>query len=188
MQNRWVRRVGMITLIAALLLAGYGLGVTPAAAAPPVKEDPFAGVTQNWDQNLPSASRFTVLSAFGGMAVRDNNTGLVWDQFPDTNDHTWASAIDFCINKKDRGPVGWRLPSVVELKSVQDLTLLPPFVPPSVFTNVQPAFYWSATTTAANPANAWFVDFGSAGAVRNITKDDVFIAWCVRGPMNADAY
>lgn len=171
-----------------------GLGVTPSDSAPPVKEDSFTRITQNWDKNLPSGSRFTILMDFvsssgaAGAAVRDNNTGLVWDRFPDTLDHTWASATEFCLNKKDRGPVGWRLPSVVELKSVQDPTLLPPFVPPGVFTNVQPAGYWSATGTAAIAGNAWWVDFGSFGAVRNINQNTVFIAWCVRGPMNADAY
>jgi hypothetical protein len=40
-----------------------------------VKENALAGVTQNWDKNLPSASRFTVLPSFNNEAVRDNNTG-----------------------------------------------------------------------------------------------------------------
>jgi hypothetical protein len=66
------RLAGMITLVAALLLATYGLGVNPAAAAPPVKVDPDAGVTQNWDKVLPAAQRFTVLEAFNNEAVRDN--------------------------------------------------------------------------------------------------------------------
>jgi hypothetical protein len=80
MRNAWVSGVVKITLVIALLLASYGLGPTTAYAAPPVKEDSLAGVTQNWDKNLPSAARFTVLSAFGGKAVRDNNTGLVWSR------------------------------------------------------------------------------------------------------------
>src|SRR5262245_56889752 len=47
-------------------------------------------VTPNWDKNLPandpggacpaSSSRFTCV--FGGAAVRDNETGLVWEQSP----------------------------------------------------------------------------------------------------------
>jgi hypothetical protein len=43
----------------------------------------IAGFTQNWNKNLPSASRFTVLTSFRGTAVRDNNTGLVSEQAPD---------------------------------------------------------------------------------------------------------
>ena len=49
------------------------------------------GVTQNWDKNLPSASRFTVLAAFGNHAVRDNNTGLVWEQAPDATPRIWVN-------------------------------------------------------------------------------------------------
>jgi hypothetical protein len=83
MRNAWISRVGMVMLVGGLCLVGSGLEITPSAAAPPVKDDALAGVTQNWDKNLPSDSRFTVLSAFGGAAVRDNNTGLVWEQAPD---------------------------------------------------------------------------------------------------------
>ena len=64
--------VGVMVLSAGLVLVNYGGGITPAAAAAPVKDDPHAGVTKNWDKNLPSASRFTTV--FTG-AVRDNNTG-----------------------------------------------------------------------------------------------------------------
>jgi hypothetical protein len=35
---------------------------------------------QKWDKNLSSTSRFTILSEFNEAAVRDNNTGLVWDE------------------------------------------------------------------------------------------------------------
>ncbi len=54
-----------------------------------------------------------------------------------------------------RGTVGWRLPSVIELKSVLDPSLPPPFVPVSVFTGILPFFYWSATTSPDLPASAW---------------------------------
>jgi hypothetical protein len=36
----------------------------------------------NWDKNLPSASRFTILHDFNNEAVRDNETGLVWERSP----------------------------------------------------------------------------------------------------------
>ena len=59
-----------------VLMVGAGSGVTPAGAAPP--DSHFAGLPQNWDQKL-TTGRFTVLSDFGGLAVRDNETGLVWE-------------------------------------------------------------------------------------------------------------
>ena len=118
MRHAWVSRVGIITLVGGFCLVGYGLGGTPAAAVPPVIEDALAGVTQNWDKNLPSASRFTVLAAFGGHAVRDNNTGLVWEKAPDTTVRSWGDSTFYCINKNVGGTRGWRLPSVTELVSL----------------------------------------------------------------------
>ena len=83
--------------------------------------------------------------------------------------------------------MGWRLPSVVELKSVQDPTLSPPFVPASVFSGIQSFSYWSSTTDANFPTAAWVVDFVN-GPVGSGGKTNSSPAWCVRGPMNVDAY
>lgn len=56
MKSTWGSRTGFVALIGGLLLARSDLGVPPAAATP-AKESPFAGVTQNWDKNLLSASQ-----------------------------------------------------------------------------------------------------------------------------------
>jgi hypothetical protein len=145
----------------------------------------------NWDRNLPSASRFTILPEFNNEAVRDNNTGLVWERAPDATRRNWPLAITTSLNKIVGGTMGWRLPSVVELKSLQDPTLPAPFVPASVFTGVQLDFYWSATAQADFPTSAWGVFFsnGNMGLVNYAVKgtNQCYI-WCVRGPMNADAY
>jgi hypothetical protein len=146
--------------------------------------------TTSWDKNLSGDSRFTVLSPFGGAAVRDNNTGLVWEQSPSGGGTTrmWEQAINDCVNKTVGGTAGWRLPSVVELKSIQDPSLPAPFVPTTVFTGVQSATqYWSASTHADFPAMAWYVDFGSGNASYQ-SKANGPLVWCVRGSMNADRY
>ena len=156
----------------------------------------YAEELQSWDQNIAKASkRFKVLSAFNNEAVRDNNTGLVWEQAPDTTGgpnsdglRTWGQSTDYCANKSVGGTVGWRLPSVIELNSVRDPALAAPFVPASVFTGVQSADYWSATTPADNPAVAWVVGFFLGGDVDSSFKTGSTHAWCVRGEMNADQY
>jgi uncharacterized protein DUF1566 len=182
MQSTWIRRIGIVALVGGFCLVGY----RPAPAAPPVKDDSLAGVTQNWDKNLPSASRFTVLANFGGAAVRDNNTGLVWEQTADGTTRTWTEATAYCVNKAVGGTVGWRLPSVVELNSVRDPSLTGVYVP-AIFSGVQNKGLWSGTTVAGNSIDAWLVDF-SGGVVVIFTKGTSAWAWCVRGPMNADAY
>src|SRR5262245_30236287 len=182
--------VGVMVLSVGLVLANYGGGITPAVAKD------LNGVTPNWDQNLPSASRFTTV--FTG-AVRDNNTGLVWEQAPDVTPRVWQTfsgeaplgATNHCVNRVVGGTRGWRLPSVAELASVLDGSpgAVAPFVPASVFTGVQSAVYWTATSAAIDPDNvAWGVNFllgfvGGAGKIGG-----VFHVWCVRGPMSESVY
>ena len=81
------------------------------------------------DTNHSSAARF--VAAFPG-AVLDKHTGLVWEEVPDTTTRTWTDATRYCVNKTVGGTIGWRLPSMEELKSVQDPSMVPPFVPANV--------------------------------------------------------
>ena len=106
MQSTWIRMIGIVSLC----LAAYGLGGVPfATAAKPVADDPHAGLPQNWDQTLPAATRFVVLSDFANAAVRDNETGLVWEKSPEATDATWTDAALICVNKKLGDRKGWRL-------------------------------------------------------------------------------
>jgi hypothetical protein len=190
MQSIWIRRMGIIALFGGLCLIQYGLGVIPVTAAPPITEDPHAGLTQNWDKVLPAAERFIVLKAFTSDAVLDKNTGLVWEKSPQMADAKWDVARFTCINKTVGGQKGWRLPSIPELTSLIDPSVTPPgpTLPPGhPFVNVQSANYWSATTIAESPTAAWMVFF-NAGAVLNTNRNIKSQVWCVRGPMNADAY
>ena len=205
--SRWVSGVGAVLVGGGLLIASYGSGVTPAGAAPSV--DPLNGIiakldqilaaltsaastgyqTLRWDNNNPSATRFVVLASFNNQAVLDKNTGLVWEQAPSTATGNWGNAITYCADKSVGGTRGWRLPSVIELMSVQDPSLAPPFVPAPVFTNVQSVDYWSASVVVEIPSDAWTVSF--IGDTRFANKNDRggFVpAWCVRGGMNASAY
>jgi hypothetical protein len=156
-------------------------------AAPPNKGGSSGTSTQNWDENLTGTARFTVLSAFGNAAVRDNNTGLVWEQGPDATPRTWVEATTYCVNKTVGGTRGWRVPSVVELASLIDPSLPAPFVPTSIFSGVQSAIYWSATSypdpiTFARQVN--FLDGHTEWSDRATSLH----VWCARGPMNADMY
>ena len=194
-RSRWMSGVGAVVLAGGLPLADYGPGVTMAKAAPPAKEDPHVGVTQNWDKILPAATRFVVLPDFAtntNGAVRDNETGLVWEQSPfTTSAGGWNPARNACIAKNVGGRKGWRLPSIPELASLIDPSVLSgPLLPPGhPFNGVAPETYWSASTSAENPTLAWLVYFAD-GSVFPLDKvaGTGPKAWCVRGGMNSDAY
>jgi uncharacterized protein DUF1566 len=179
-------------LVLILAFCASMTGLTNALAAPGGKDDPHTGLAQNWDKNLTSNSRFIALAEFGNAAVRDNNTGLVWEQQPDATNRPWTgvavtSASSYCASKIVGGVAGWRLPSVIELKSVQDPSLPAPFVPLSIFHGVQSAAYWSSTAVAWDSSLAWHVYF-STGLPDEEPIASTNLSWCVRGPMNADAY
>jgi hypothetical protein len=144
--------------------------------------------TTRWDANKPSASRFTVLAEFSGAAVRDNNTGLVWEQMP-TMAMDWSSARNQCLNKPVGGTRGWRLPSVAELTSLVDPSLVPPYVPPTVFAGVLVGNYWSSTSIMdGGSVNKYSVNFGD-GMVGTTAKSSTTVnVWCVRGSMNEASY
>jgi len=145
----------------------------------------------SWDQTLPAATRFIVLSNFAGAAVLDRETGLVWEKSPATTTHIWIDARFECTSRTTDGRKGWRLPSVHQLASLVDPSVASPgpTLPPGhPFTNVPSfAFYWSATTFAENPTFALIVGF-SFGKVGNHGKSNGTPVWCVRGGMNADQY
>lgn len=170
------------------------IGATLVLAAPVGAENPTTidQSTQphlkSWSNNIPT-KRFVVLSDFSNQAVLDRETGLVWEQALELTTHAWGNATWYCVNKIVGGAPGWRLPSVVELKSVEDRTLPSPYIN-SVFNSngiLSANNWWSATTSGINAGDAWIVDIG--GRVNGNSKTNgQGLAWCVRGPMNADTY
>ena len=190
LSNRSMLRRGLCVLVGSWFT--IGAGASSAFEAPPSKSNPTTNTSalmQNWDKKLPSVSRFTILSAFGGAAVRDDETGLVWEKTLETNQVSWADARAACADKDVGGRKGWRLPSIFELASLMDLSMSAgPTLPLGhPFTNVQLDVYWSATTVAGTPNSAWLVFFDT-GKVLHGFKTITFHAWCVRGSMNADQY
>ena len=191
MKRPWFLTVTMGALVlGGLLTAGCGSWGGPVAVAQSAGVIDLSGVPPNWDKALPAAQRFVLLASFNNDAVRDNNTGLVWERSPQTATATWNGARFTCINKNVGGQKGWRLPSIPDLASLIDPSVTPPG--PTLpsghpFHNVQSAGYWSATASAEDSSDAWFVYFGR-GFVDHDSKTRTGHTWCVRGSMNTEAY
>jgi hypothetical protein len=148
-----------------------------------------------WSQTLPGANRF--VPALGGAAELDLETGLVWEQSPNTTSFTnWFEAHDVCAGRVKGGREGWRLPTVQELGSLEDLTQTLPGLPfGHPFSGVQGP-YWSATSVigAATDAEsreiatrfAWRVTFDGTGSELFDDKISNEFVWCVRGGLGVD--
>lgn len=141
--------------------------------------------TPSWDQTLPAATRFVILSNFNGEAVLDRNTGLVWEKSPDIQTSVgWDVARITCLNKNVGGRRGWRLPAIPELNS-----LFTGLGNPPAFSNVNARLFtsfWSSTTDAILSQSAWIFAIGVLSA--NTDKATRSLVWCVRGGTNADQY
>ena len=145
--------------------------------------------TPSWDQQLPAATRFIVLSNWGGAAVLDRETGLVWEKSPSTSTKNWNIAQCYCNTLAVGNRMGWRLPTIQELTSLVDPSV--PSPGPTLpaghpFSNVQSSFYWSATTNAdLSILAAWGVYF-SNGLVMMDVLSLFNCVWCVRGGQGVD--
>jgi len=148
-----------------------------------------SGLPPTWDKVLSadnpvdpcSSSRFKCV--MGGEAVRDNETGLVWEKEPSPTLQLWQNARGFCATKTVGGRKGWRLSSIEELASLIDPSVPSPgpMLPPGhPFLNVQQDAYWAATTDANVSTNAWGGDFND-GSVHAFIKTFTLLVWCVRG-------
>jgi hypothetical protein len=149
-------------------------------------------VTPTWDRILPAnntgdpcnSARFTCV--MGGAAVRDNETGLVWQRSPSAK-NTWAIAVTQCTALTIvGGRIGWRLPTVEELASLLDGNVGSPFLPIGhPFTNVQVQSgeeYWSATSSVSDTQLVWVVGFSNGGSFNEAkAPPNTNNIWCVRG-------
>ena len=140
-----------------------------------------------WSQILPAADRFQLV--MGGAAVLDKETGLVWEQSPDTDIPDWFTALFHCYQRLVGGRKGWRPPTIEELASLVDTSNSSPALPtghPFTLTSAQEnGFYWSATTDALSTSVAWGVRLDN-GVVNVFGKTSTRHVWCVRGGQGID--
>jgi hypothetical protein len=146
----------------------------------------------SWDQQLPAAQRFIVLSNWNNEAVLDRETGLVWQRTPavPTNTQQFPLAVFTCYGAITGGRKGWRLPAPEELLSLTDPTQTNPSLPTGhPFENINSgAFYWTASTLfpptpGQTPPRGTGLTVGIGGGVVATTGTDNFNSgvWCVRG-------
>ena len=115
-----------------------------------------------------------------GTEVCDNDTGLYWVKAPDATPRNHATALTHCAGLNLGNSQTYRLPEVKELISLVDYSQFNPALPAGhPFSGVQSSFYWSASTSAIIPADAWIVNFGN-GFVFTSFKTDSFFVWCAR--------
>jgi hypothetical protein len=104
-----------------------------------------------------SIVRFQADSVNG--VVTDHKTGLMWQQADDGITRTWSQAKTYCNGLELGGYDDWGLPRIDQLLTIVDYTRYDPAIHPAF--DCLSAYYWSSSTDASYPGNAWFVYFGN---------------------------
>ena len=132
---------------------------------------------------LPAWAAFT---DNGDGTITDTSTGLVWDKCsrgqvwdnttpPGTctgaaSTHSWAAALaeaTVANAASHRGQAGWRLPNRTELESLVKIDAHSPAIDGTYFPATPSNVYWTSTTYALSPADAWSVSFSGGSANYN---------------------
>jgi hypothetical protein len=183
--------LGLLTVAFSPLSAWAGSLDPSGPPAPTMKT--LDQIPPTWDRKLAAndgpdscnSSRFTCV--MGGAAVRDNETGLVWEQSPANTNNSWFDAISHCATRQVAGRRGWHLAMLEQLTSLGEFNPNGSGLPVGhPFNASSSAFYWSATTLAENPLLAWGGNGNFSGTLTKSVTTAVTSAWCVRGGQSFD--
>ena len=123
--------------------------------------------------------------------VLDKVTGLTWQREPPvtggssgqtTGQFTWADAKSYCDNLVLAGQSDWRLPKIVELRTLVRRKTTGTAIDAVAFPNTPVSgmsYYWSATPYQGGSSDAWNVNF-SYGNSFNGSVASSYRVRCVR--------
>jgi hypothetical protein len=103
--------------------------------------------------------------------VTDNLTGLVWARNPGTTLNVWQGALTYANDLSLCGYNDWRMPNRKELRSLTNYGTSngAGYLAGQGFQNVENS-YWTSTTSAVTPANAYINYFATAEKVEEWSK------------------
>ena len=125
--------------------------------------------------------RFVIGTNMEQECITDELTGLMWVRTPDSTPRIWQDALTYANGLELCGHSDWRLPNIVELFSLYNAGEhnAVSWLNNQGFSNIQILNYWSSTTSAYEPANAWWVRI-SIGFLYKDPKTTSQYAWPVR--------
>ncbi|MFZ4581650.1 MAG: DUF1566 domain-containing protein [Paludibacter sp.] len=103
----------------------------------------------------------------GNGTVTDNNTGLIW-QKTDGGEMTYEKAILYCDTMTLGGYTDWRLPTGIELFSINYFEANNPAINTTLFTKTLAEYWWSSDKQAYNAGIIWLTNAG--GGIGNHAK------------------
>jgi hypothetical protein len=101
--------------------------------------------------------------------VYDTMTKLTWQRDGTASGtKAWAAAGTYCSTLVTDG-AGWRLPTIVELRSIVDLSQMTPAIDPTAFPSTPTdTWTWSSTKVQGLSSSAWYVFFSDGLSSSNV--------------------
>ncbi|MCG6552864.1 MAG: DUF1566 domain-containing protein [Candidatus Magnetominusculus sp. LBB02] len=138
-----------------------------------------------------SSQRFT---DNGDKTMTDTLTGLMWTKDAGTSTigscsggtMSWQNALNYvaCLdNSTYHGYSDWRMPNVVELKSLinYNAASVAAWLQTQGFTNVHSDLYWLSTTNAYDNNYTWIISLDTGNMDDGNKSSHRFYVWPVRG-------
>jgi len=103
----------------------------------------------------------------------DFETRLIWQDNSDVKNlkKNWDGAEEYCENLELAGSKAWRLPAKEELEGL--------YARKDSLLNLNPAYYWSATTRAGSNGHAWSMDYSNGRGGYYLKTNYIYVR-CVR--------
>ncbi len=112
--------------------------------------------------------------------VKDNNTGLEWQQIIPNRTFSWEEAKAYCEDTNYSGYNDWRLPTAHELMTIIDHNQSNPAIDTDYFPNTPSSYgFWSSSIRAAYNTEAW----GVYNWTHYFGKYEALYVRCLRGPV-----
>lgn len=113
---------------------------------------------------------------------KDPKTGFEW-QCESPGQMTWNEAMEYAQSLALDGKEDWRLPTVAELETLLDRSILYDRLRPIMRKEIpfrDTLSYWSSTTFGPDTYSAWIVMF-DGGYVLSYYKTNLYYVRCIRG-------
>lgn len=161
-----------------LIALAPALGHAACSAANPNPGLEEATPSANFADNADG----TVTDAKTGLTWKRCSEGQTWNGTTCTGSATpfaWDGALLGARNAGFAGLADWRLPNANELQAIVESCGYAPSINDTVFPATPALGFWSSTTSQANSANGWTIDF-SSGAFNAESKTNVNYVRLVR--------
>ena len=150
-----------------------------------------------WDTTHAANERFTLTASESGEpTVGDNITTLEWQGCTAglsgdactagaAGGYNWAEALAYCDSLDWSGNTDWRLPDPYEIASIIDLGRYNPTIDPDAFPGTPGVAFWTSSSHAGNPVNAWYAGLYGGEVSFGDKSYDCHVR-CVRGGTAAE--